>query len=387
MTTKVSGWNRRILRWARERSGLSVDEVASSLGIDADRVTGWEEGIDSPTYVQLEHLAYGILKRPLAVFFFPQPPEEKDTRTQFRLLPDFELEALEPDTLWIARRVRSMQETMRELTGGRNPAASVITREIDARRIRSLESLCDHVRQSLGVELGTQCSWQSLQDALRNWRDVIESKGVLVFKQSFNQVDISGFCLADDEFPVICINNSTSASRQVFTLFHELAHLLYAATGITKTDQSYVSALPPSDRAAEVRCNEFAGAFLVPSSDFKRLISGSECSDDEVVEWARHYNVSREVILRRLLDFGLVSQARYESSAKKWNEEFRARRQESSGGNYYATQAAYFGKTFLRLAFSKYYEGKSSLRELSAYLGMRAKNVEHLEAFLTSGAH
>src|SRR5262249_25768787 len=162
----------------------------------------------APTYGQLEKLAYQLYKRPLAVFFFPEPPVEADPKTEFRLLPDFERESLEPDTLFAARQAMSVQESLRELTGGRNPADSILLREVDARRFRSLESLCARVREQLGVTLERQMSWGSLVRAFKEWRAAIERKGIFVFKRSFKQKDISGFCLYDGAFPVIYINNS-----------------------------------------------------------------------------------------------------------------------------------------------------------------------------------
>ncbi len=203
----------------------------------------WEQGDDFPTYGQLEKLAYQIYRRPLAIFFFPDPPDEADPRTEFRLLPAVEIESLDPDTLLAARYALSMQESLRELTHGRNPCEQPIFKTTDARRFEDLPSLCERVRTDLGVTLADQMSWTSLRDAFKSWRDAFESRGVFVFKRSFADKGISGFCLTDDEFPVIFVNNSTSDSRQIFTLFHELAHLLFSASGVTKFDLSYLDEL------------------------------------------------------------------------------------------------------------------------------------------------
>ena len=70
MTEKVTGTQPSVLRWARESQGYSIEEVASRLKRDPSEVAAWETGAESPTYVQLETLAYKIYKRPLAVFFF-----------------------------------------------------------------------------------------------------------------------------------------------------------------------------------------------------------------------------------------------------------------------------------------------------------------------------
>ena len=87
MPKTLTGINPDVLRWARERSGLSVADVARKFSKSLDAISGWEAGETSPTYVQLEKLAYQVYKRPVAIFFFPKPPEEPDKISEFRTLP------------------------------------------------------------------------------------------------------------------------------------------------------------------------------------------------------------------------------------------------------------------------------------------------------------
>jgi len=380
MAERIGAANPRVLVWARERAGLGRDQVAAALGKAEDVIASWEAGEEFPTYGQLEKLAYEVYKRPLAIFFFPAPPDEKDPRTEFRLLPDFELESLEPDTLFAARQARAFQESLRELSGGTNPAAPMLLRQVNARTQPSVEALCASVRDVLGVSLAAQKTWGSLERALKNWREAIEARGVYVFKRSLKQEAISGFCLYDAEFPLIFINNSTSDSRQIFTLFHELCHLLYSTSGVTKEGPSYLGALPAADRRTEVVCNRFASQFLVPDNDFKPRIRGLSGTDEEVETLASLYSVSREVVLRRLMDHGVVDQSDYERRVAAWNRQWQDARGRRSGGNYYATQATYISRGFAQLAFARYYEGRCSLQELAGHLGVKAKNVERLEA-------
>jgi hypothetical protein len=65
---------------------------------------------------------------------------------------------------------------------------------------------------------------------------------------------------------------------------------------------------------------------------------------------------------------------------RQWADEADSR-SEGSGGNYYATQAAYLGKAFLSLAFSQYRAGKITLPELADHLRIRAKNIGKMEDF------
>jgi Zn-dependent peptidase ImmA (M78 family) len=183
---------------------------------------------------------------------------------------------------------------------------------------------------------------------------------------------------------VILVNNSTAHSRQIFTLFHELAHLLYSVSGITKNDISFIDHLTGRARDIETRCNQFAAEFLVPTASFPwRDVRRTEL-DLFVSSQARQYNVSREVILRRLLDRGYVNQRTYLQKVAEWNREYEKPREEK-GGNYYATQATYLGDAFLKLAFNQYYRGAVTLEQLASHLRMKARNVVRLEDFMLAG--
>jgi Zn-dependent peptidase ImmA (M78 family) len=380
MGQAVTAINPRVLVWARERTGKRIEEVAEALGKPPEIIAAWESGEAAPTYPQLETLAYKIYRRPIALFFFPEPPDEPDPEHSFRTLPDFELEELSADTRFKIRQARSFQISLDELNGGVNPARSLIFRDINVRG-RSSAQVAQDVRDYLGISLETQArDWRGPEDAFRGWRAAIEEKGVFVFKDAFKQDDVSGFCLYDVEFPVIYINNSAPATRQIFTLFHELAHILFATNGVTKLNDSYIRALTGESRRIEVFCNRFAADVLVPLRELHRVTAGRAPDEALIVELARHFKVSREVILRRFLDEGLVSRALYETRAREWTEEARsARTQAGDGGNYYATHAVYLGDTYLRLVFRRFYEGALSLEQLADHLNVRPKSVPGLE--------
>ena len=77
MPNYVTGINPKILVWARERAGYSIEEIALKLKRKSTiEISNWESGKSVPTYAQLEKLAYTYYKRPLAIFFLPSPPPE-----------------------------------------------------------------------------------------------------------------------------------------------------------------------------------------------------------------------------------------------------------------------------------------------------------------------
>lgn len=379
MAETLAGVNPEVLRWARERSGLTAAEVAKKMNKSVESVEDWEAGGSAPTYVQLEKLAYQVYKRPVAVFFFPEPPDEPDKVGEFRTLPASERDGLSADTRYAVRLAEAMQVALRELNEGINLSSRKIFRDVRATPDDPPGKLAAEVRAYVGVSVEDQSRWASAERAFEHWRATAEDIGIYVFKRSFKQRAISGFSLIDDEFPLIYVNNGTSFTRQVFTLWHEVAHLLLHTSGVTKTDDSFIESLTGESQSIEIIANAFAGEFLVPSDDFDRVIEPPPYSDEYFADLAGRYHVSREVVLRKHRDRGLVPDDFYAEKAKQWNDIYRDKRGGSTGGNYYNTQGVYLSQKFLELAFGRYYQGSIDLVQLSDYLNVKARNIPGIE--------
>jgi Zn-dependent peptidase ImmA (M78 family) len=384
----VSGVEPALLRWARESANMSTAEVAEKLKKTADEIEAWEAGDGAPSYPQLEKLAYDLYKRPLAMFFLPGPPAEPSIKTEFRSLPDSDLSALGRDTLLLIRKARAWQFALEEIFPDRSPAERPIWRTIRLSHSRSLAEQASALRTELDVTLDQQREWQDDDTALKQWRRAIEAHGVFVFKHSFKQREISGFCLKHPNVPVVMLNNSTTKTRQTFSLLHELAHLLYDRNGISTFDERPIERLPAQDRAIERFCNAFAAEVLVPMSDFRsqtRSWTGDieQLGEAQFAVLAQRYHVSRAVVLRRFLDEKRVSQTFYETRSSTWDAQ---QKKEGGGGSYYLTQNAYLSERFLREVFARYARRQISRDDAAELIGVAPKNLAKLEDQVLRGA-
>lgn len=184
-----------------------------------------------------------------------------------------------------------------------------------------LKELATSIREYLDISLSKQKGWGTIETALETWREAFEDSGMFVFKEAFRNDDFSGFCLYDKVFPLIVINNSMAKTRQIFTLFHELGHLLFETSGIDKLNDDFINILSEQDRDVEILCNRLAAEILVPSDDFDLSVKGMRVDEAFVAKLAAIYKVSREVILRKFLDRGAVSESTYKKLTAKWIEE------------------------------------------------------------------
>ncbi len=359
-----------VLAWARETSGYEEAIVAdkfSAKKVTPNTIRQWESGESQPTYSQLEKLA-NLYKRPIALFFFPAPPEEEPIENDLRALPQHIAQDTPPHIRYLVRKAKARQIGLSELHSG-NPIQTPITAS-HATASESPKSLAARIRKRVGISIDEQRKWGDAATAFKRWRAALEGLGVWVFKEAFNDDAYCGFCVYDEAFPVIYVNNSQPDQRQIFTLFHELGHLLTGKAGVDFRNTTDWSG---SYQAEEVFCNSFAGNFLVPDDELKDY---AHLPDDADIEnLAKTYNVSFEVILRKFLDKKLISDENYKRSIRG-RKFFRGG---GSGGDYYNTQQAYLGHKYMGLVFEQYYQNRITQRQLADYLDIKAKSIAGLE--------
>jgi Zn-dependent peptidase ImmA (M78 family) len=367
--------NPQIVAWARNRAGLTIEEATEKF----THIAAWEAGTSFPTYPQLERLA-DEFKLPVAAFFLPEPPTLPPIRESFRTLPDTEFDQIPRQVRFLLRKAKALQINLAELTQERNPAPRLITRDLRFPDNISIARMATRVREYLDIPLDEQYQWPDDDIALKAWRSALQVTGIFVFKDAFRVDGYSGFSLYDDEFPIIYVNNSSTKTRQIFTLFHELAHLLFHTSGIDTLEDRYIPKLPEQQRRIEILCNRFAAEFLVPEAAFNQAMASRDHSERAAEQVAERFHVSREVIYRKFLDRGWIDEAEYTRAVQIWG----GQRTGGSGGNWYRTQITYLGREYIELAFQQYYQNRIDDAQLAEYLDTKPRNVGTLEEYFSS---
>lgn len=375
--------NPDVLKWARTSLGLSPKAVAKRMGakFKAETFENWERGESSPTYLQLERLAHDIYKRPVAVFFFPVVPEEESPKTEFRTLPDTVIDELPAEIIKLYRKAKYFQLNLEELYEGEKPVAKSLLDVFELNEQSQITSITKEIRNILNISIEEQARWRSTETAFKKWREALEANGIFIFKDGFRNDDYSGFCLYHPRYPVIFANNSMPDSRQTFTLFHELAHLLYRSGGIDFRSREVVRSFKGYYFNVEAGCNRFANEFLVPPDIFDKFkLSKSEAHFQELAEY---FSVSREVILRNYLERGRVDQNYYQKMVEKWTAQLKGKG--GGGGNYYYNQKAYLGERYINLVYAKYYQNRITIDSVAEYLNIKAKKLSIFEHVVMEG--
>ncbi|HEU5418941.1 MAG TPA: ImmA/IrrE family metallo-endopeptidase [Streptosporangiaceae bacterium] len=125
---------------------------------------------------------------------------------------------------------------------------------------------------------------------------------------------LDGLAASRPGFQLIMVSSSVSATRQRYTLAHELGHLL-AGDGSRKSslgiqvDENIMGARSP----AETRANAFAAAFLMPAEALRAACGGqAEISQQLIADLLGRYRVSLDALAFRLHDTGIITAAQRE---------------------------------------------------------------------------
>jgi Zn-dependent peptidase ImmA (M78 family)/DNA-binding XRE family transcriptional regulator len=366
-----------LLSWARKSAGLDTAAAAKKIGVKQQQIDNWEAGTDQPTIVQLRKAAE-VYKRPLAVFYLPAPPSDVDVLHDFRKLPTGMQLTYSSELLFEIRRAYHRRKIAIELFEG---LEGEVPEPLSLRA--SIKDDPDEVaatiREYLGISFSQQLGWKDQYQALNAWRGAIEAKNALVFQVSkIDVAEMRGFSIAAQPLPVIALNISDSPYARVFTLIHELTHILIREDGVCdlRDDQGGI----------EVFCNAVAGAVLVPQSWFMALPEvqnrkSQSWVDEEIHVLANRLSVSRQVLLRRLLTFKLISQSTFAAKQALYEEQAKAALAKKT--NIIVTQPtkvlAASGKLFSRLVITGYQREKITGADVSDYLSMRLKHLPALE--------
>jgi Zn-dependent peptidase ImmA (M78 family) len=367
-----------VLIWARESIGMSLDEVSKKIkGVTTNTIKEWEkqDSVVRPTFAHIERLSK-IYKRPLSAFLLPTPPKEPPFPKDFRKRPSEEKQSLKPKTYLAIRKARRFQYSAIELINELGQESKKLS--IKARPSDNPETLAEKVRMQFGIKGFPRRASFTKEAALDVWIKTLENNGILVFQISITKnKEIRGFSLIDEDVPVIVLRRSDETSAKIFTLFHELAHLLLREGGICDLEESDIS--------HEKFCNHFAGAFLVPKD--KLLNHSIVKAEARTREWpenllrniARDFNVSKEVILRRLLILGLTSREYYLKKHKEWKSKYKkpfGRRDEKTEIKICLQER---GKKYTSMVFDAYERKKIDEMSVADYLGVTSDKIPRVK--------
>lgn len=369
-----------MLVWARRTSGYTIEEVARKARVDVERILSWENGDTRPTIDQLRKLAQ-IFKRPLAAFYLPEPPKDFTIPHDFRRLPEPEKDRISPRLLFEIRQAEYRRDVALQLYFdlGEDPPQFEISANLD----KTPEQLARELRAYLNVSYETQIQWRDSHQALNQWRSALEQLGVLVFQVPGIEIEeMRGFSIGERPLPVVAVNTKDAVHGRIFSMLHEFVHIVLGENGLCNWMEGWLD--PPIEQRVEVFCNRVAGAILVPEERILRepevIANRHEViwSEDDLIALSRRYNVSREVILRRILLLGRTTEEFYQQKRAQYQDEWRRQKDSQKRSRPVPRDriaVTRSGKLFAQLVISGYYSDKITGSDVTRFLDVALKHI------------
>lgn len=367
--------------WSCEEFGITPDILSTQLKISRENFNKTLNGEDGITVNQLRKIAR-YFERGLLFFLEEEPVNEETIHSpQFRTL-NSQKPFLSPELKVLIERIEKQREIYLNLLDDLG-----IEEEFDWNRFRLPSNSIQDIKQSANRIR----NWLGFteRETFNSYRSKVESKGIFVFLtngyrgkwQIAKDDPVRGFSLFYPKYPIITIKKQQSERPQTFTLIHELGHLLLHRDGFIDENEDLYS-----NQGKEKIANEFAGNVLAPDEYLRQIdLDGfpydeiSVC-DDYLNEYCQRWGVSAEVILRRLLNEGILENSYYQKY-RAWREGLP--QTYLSGGSRttrFKEPIRMFGVRFVDTVLNAYHENRITLAKASTYLdNIKITDIHKLE--------
>lgn len=356
-----------LLRWARDRAGLSVEVLARRF----PKLDAWEQGAAHPTLKQLEDFAKATFT-PVGFLFLEAPPVERVPIPDFRTIGNARLGRPSPDLLDTLYLCQQRQEWYRDFARSMgDPALDLVG---SARVTDDVVGTAASIRHALGFDLEERRQLPTWTEALRRFIEQADALGILVMvsgvvgsnnRRRLDPEEFRGFALTDPLASLVFINGADTKAAQMFTLAHELAHVWLGQSAVSDAQAVLVP-----DHEVERWCNQVAAELLVPLAVLRDEYNERAELRAEVSRLARRFKVSTLVILRRMHDAGGLTRQQLWAAYEAELDRLRAI-PKGSGGDFYLTLGARASKTFARALVISTLEGRTSFTEAFRLLGFK----------------
>lgn len=322
--------NKETLSFICASRGVSADFLARKLKLPTDQVGRWLDANDRslPTFNQAKEIAHH-LHVPFAGLYMNKEdvptkyiPHFKNMRTLHNRL-SFDDSAI---NIAISDALIALDFLLNEndnLGISQQPYAEIPTIYSDSPILWAEE-----IRKYLGASLEEQFNFSSTRKFYLYLRNKVENRGIFIY--CFYGVpveDIRGFALYDKIHPIIGLNTDDRYPAKTFSIIHELVHLIKRESSLCNDIYSSFTAFDE-----EVFCNAVAGELLVPRDALALFLTENNfstpysLSDIEII--AQAFSVSKEVILRRLLDNGYIGENEYNTYNKLLKNEIEQQKEQ-----------------------------------------------------------
>lgn len=279
------------IRAFREAAGVPAQDLAARINMDPTALSKIENGHRAVKSAELARIADALKVSPLALL---------EDHSLLSKLPMAARRAGPSITAGGAYdRVLTLAELHVVLAEGGVPTSP---------NLAAVPDVSEHPWLAAAEELAAFASKQLPVTATGDQRlgalaDAIEDRfKVDVLIEQFQDDALSGAALTDRAFPLLFVNSDFSRPRSLFTLAHELGHLLLGHVDEGIALDRELAGSTDMERMA----NAFAAIYLMPADVISKTLERYERDTPTIVQLAYRFGVSFETIVYRLHNLRLI---------------------------------------------------------------------------------
>ena len=376
--------NKDMLIWARGETpfATTADVEAQQKGIKAEKLALWENGEELPSITEAKKLA-SLYKVPFAAFFLSAPPEKAPKNYADRRTYGGTVYRETSYGLWKEiERITQNRKIMLDYSDGETEYEEIPAFDGNA----SVKDIARTIREFLGIKPPYRTKSLYKANAFSYFRGILEAKGIIVAQiTEVSLAEMKGLSMYYDKYPIIAVNNKDYERAKVFSLFHELAHIIRRSSSLCMID------FDERNDDEEKLCDKIAAEILMPDASFKSVAKELK---EEYYGWSSpclqaigdRFAVSSAAVVRRLYELGIISYPEYQKLYKKLSDEFEAKKLAEDMAQdddfrikFYIKYLSKEGYLFPRIVVSAYNRGDLSYGELCQTLNMKSKHISSIE--------
>jgi Zn-dependent peptidase ImmA (M78 family)/transcriptional regulator with XRE-family HTH domain len=372
----------QVVKWARERADMSVEQLAGALKVDTQTLAGWEAGQQSPPFTRAEKLA-DKLRIPFGYLFLSEPPAEDFPLPDLRTVGNVAVSKPSLNFIEVVDDALLKQQWYSEYL--QESGAKKIS-FVDSFRITDgFQKVAASVSKVLGINETARETCPSWQAFLTYIVHTSEELGVLVMqrgivgnntKRRLNVDEFRGFVIADKFAPLVFINARDAKAAKNFTIVHELCHLWIGASGISNPNLRNRSV--EETNVIEQFCNKVAAEVLAPRTELLHRWRFGVGTDNNIADLARYFRVSRYVVARQASEANRITYDQYVDYLDRhpWFLKAATAESEDGGGDFYNTFGARNGKRFISGVLTALGQNRITFRSASSLLGVKIATLK-----------
>ncbi len=368
------------LRWAREEMGLDLQQAADKMKKPVEQLRAWESGTQGIRLSDARTLAEKY-KVSIQLLYLKKIPDEwrmekpKDFRRENRQ------EAYSYQLCMAIRDARIRQSWMREYLKDENEKPLDWVGSFSGQS--NITRIANWVLQWLNIDRQKIADFTDDKGALSYWIEKFEDKGIIVSTNGTHaahkiaHAEYSGLVLYDNYAPLILLNPIDSPARRIFTLIHELAHLLLDNTsGVSQIDfrQQDTSLI-------ETKCNRIASMVLINNAEIRSQWDEKENIEVNIRALVSNLKISHSAIVVKLKELGFIDQTRLDALLDEYHRlyfETQANRSNSGRSVPDKNVLDRCGTLLTKRVLAAYEQGSINATEIYDVLGIKLQHLGKL---------